>query len=58
MAPSVLRGWSKAAKKFSSFPTSARQTFRAVYGVLLKLTKVLGEAGVPMLAGTESGGAA
>ena len=58
VAPSVLRGWSKAAKKFSAFPASARQTFRAVYGVMLNLTKVLDEAGVPMLAGSDSGGAA
>ena len=54
----MVRGWSKAAKKFSGFPASARQTFRAVYGVLLNLTKVLDEAGVPMLAGSDSGGAA
>ena len=58
VAPSVLRGWSKAAKKFSGFPASARQTFRAVYDVMLNLTKVLDEAGVPMLAGSDSGGAA
>jgi imidazolonepropionase-like amidohydrolase len=54
----VLQDWSKAAKKFAGFPASARQTFRAVYDVLLKLTKVLDEAGVPMLAGSDSGGAA
>ncbi len=58
MAPSVLRGWSKAAKKFSGFPDGARQTFRDVYGVMLNLTKVLDEAGVTMLAGSDSGGAA
>jgi hypothetical protein len=44
VAPSVLRGWSKAAKKFSGFPASARQTFRTVHGVMLNLTKVLDEA--------------
>ena len=58
VAPPVLQGWSKAAKKFSAFPASARQTFRTVYGVMLNLTKVLDEAGVPMLAGSDSGGAA
>ncbi len=58
VAPSVLRGWAKAAKKFSGFPAGARQTFRDAYGVLLNLTKVLDEAGVPMLAGSDSGGAA
>jgi len=58
VAPAVLKGWSQAAKKFSAFPAGARQTFLAVYGVLLSLTKVLDEAGVPMLAGSDSGGAA
>jgi imidazolonepropionase-like amidohydrolase len=58
VAPPVLRGWSKAAKKFSGFPDGARQTFRDVYGVMLNLTKVLDEAGVKMLAGSDSGGAA
>jgi imidazolonepropionase-like amidohydrolase len=58
VAPSVRRGWSKAAKKFSGFPPGARQTFRAAYDVMLNLTKVLDEAGVPMLAGSDSGGAA
>jgi imidazolonepropionase-like amidohydrolase len=58
VAPSVLRGWAKAAKKFSGFPADARQTFRDVYGVMLNLTKVLDEAGVKMLAGSDSGGAA
>jgi hypothetical protein len=58
VAPSVLRDWSKAAKKFSGFPASARQTFRTVYNVMLNLTKVLDGAGVPMLAGSDSGGAA
>jgi imidazolonepropionase-like amidohydrolase len=58
VAPSVLKGWSKAAKKFSGFPAGARQTFRDVYGVMLTLTKVLDEAGVKMLAGSDSGGAA
>jgi Amidohydrolase family len=58
MAPATLKGWSEAAKKFSGFPAAARQTFRDAYDVLLNLTKVLDEAGVPMLAGSDSGGAA
>jgi imidazolonepropionase-like amidohydrolase len=53
-APGLVDG----GEKFSGYPASARQTFRAVYGVLLNLTKVLDEAGVPMLAGSDSGGAA
>ena len=58
VAPATLTGWSKAATKFSGFPAAARQTFRDAYDVMLNLTKVLDEAGVPMLAGSDSGGAA
>ncbi|MGD0241627.1 MAG: amidohydrolase family protein [Streptosporangiaceae bacterium] len=58
MAPPTLKGWSQAAKKFSGFPAAARQTFRVGYDVMLSLTKILDEAGVPMLAGSDSGGAA
>ena len=55
---STLRGWVKAADKFARFPAGSRETFRAFYAVLLSLTKVLDEAGVRMLAGSDSGGAA
>jgi imidazolonepropionase-like amidohydrolase len=58
MAPATIQDWSKAAKKFSGFPAAARQTFRGGYDVLLSLAKVLDEARVPMLAGSDSGGAA
>jgi imidazolonepropionase-like amidohydrolase len=58
MAPPTVKGWSKAAQKFAGFPPAARQTFRDAYDVMLNLTKVLDEAGVPMLAGSDSGGAA
>jgi imidazolonepropionase-like amidohydrolase len=58
IAQPTLKGWSKAAQKFSGFPAAARQTFGDAYDVLLNLTKVLDTAGVPMLAGSDSGGAA
>jgi imidazolonepropionase-like amidohydrolase len=58
IAPPVLKGWTKAAQKFSGFPPAARQTFHDAYDVMLNLTKVLDEAGVPMLAGSDSGGGA
>ena len=58
VSPSTLRGWTKAANKFASFPASSRETFRAVYATLLHLTKALDDAGVRMLAGSDSGGAA
>lgn len=58
LAPSTLRAWHKAASKFVSFPASSRQTFRAVYATLAHLASLLDAAGVRMLAGSDSGGAA
>jgi hypothetical protein len=34
----VLKGWTKAAQKFSGFPPVARQTFHDAYDVMLNLT--------------------
>jgi imidazolonepropionase-like amidohydrolase len=50
--------WRKAAAKFASFPASSRQTFRTVYATLAHLACLLDAAGVRMLAGSDSGGAA
>ena len=58
IAPSTLRAWQKAASKFAKFPAGARQTFRAVYATLTHLASLLDAAGVRMLAGSDSGGAA
>jgi len=58
VSPSTLRGWSRAASKFARFPAGARETFRTVYVTLLLLTKLLDDAGVRMLAGSDVGGAA
>jgi hypothetical protein len=58
MAPATLQTWQQAAAKFGRFPASARQTFRAVYATMAHLARLLDEAGVPMLAGSDSGGAA
>ncbi len=57
VAPSMLRDWSKAAAKYRRFPAESRNAFRTVYAVLLILTRLLDEAGVKMLAGSDSGGA-
>jgi Amidohydrolase family len=56
--PPTLRAWRKAAGKFASFPASSRQTFRAVYATMAHLASLLDAAGVRMLAGSDSGGAA
>jgi hypothetical protein len=58
IAPSTLRAWQKAASKFASFPASSRLTFRTVYATLAHLASLLNAAGVRMLAGSDSGGAA
>jgi imidazolonepropionase-like amidohydrolase len=58
MAPSSLRTWQKAAAKFARFPAESRQTFRAVYATMAHLARLLDAAGVRMLAGSDSGGAA
>jgi imidazolonepropionase-like amidohydrolase len=58
MAPSTVRIWQKAARKFARFPASSRQTFASVYATLAHLASLLDAAGVPMLTGSDSGGAA
>lgn len=58
ISAATLRGWTKATAKFSRFPEASRQTFRLVYATMLRLTKLLDEAGVKMLAGSDAGGAA
>jgi imidazolonepropionase-like amidohydrolase len=57
MAPETVRTWHGAARKFSRFSEGQRATFRDVYDVLLRLTKILDTAGVKMLAGSDAGGA-
>jgi hypothetical protein len=58
MAPATLHTWLKAAVKFARFPADSRQTFRTVYATLAHLACLLDTAGVRMLAGSDSGGAA
>ena len=58
MAPATVQTWRGAAKKFSRFTAAQRETFRSVYDVLLRLTNILDAAGVKMLAGSDSVGAA
>ncbi|BBZ27029.1 amidohydrolase [Mycolicibacterium madagascariense] len=58
MAPATVQTWRGAAKKFGRFTAAQRETFRSVYDVLLRLTKILDTAGVKMLAGSDSVGAA
>ncbi|WP_405771910.1 amidohydrolase family protein [Streptomyces sp. NBC_00080] len=58
MDPGTVKGWKKAAAKFSEFPAETRATFRTLYEQQLRLTGIFDEAGVPMLAGSDCSGAA
>lgn len=58
MTPATRKAWRAAAAKFAGFPASARATFTEAYERQLELTKLFDDAGVKMLAGTDSSGAA
>ncbi len=58
LAGSTTRRWANATRKFSKFPGPSRDTFKLVYATLLRLAKLLDEAGVKMLAGSDACGAA
>jgi len=56
--PSTVEEWAEVADAFGRRPPAERATFRAAYAVQLRLTKLLDEAGVKMLAGSDVTGAA
>jgi imidazolonepropionase-like amidohydrolase len=56
ITPRAAKEWQEVTDKFHNLPATMRTTFREAYQRQLALTKLLGEAGVPMLAGTDSGG--
>jgi imidazolonepropionase-like amidohydrolase len=59
MAESTTKTWQNATGTFvKKFPPPSRATFRAAYEVLLRLTKIFSDDGVPMLAGSDAVGAA
>jgi imidazolonepropionase-like amidohydrolase len=58
VAQSELERWERANNAYAQFPGPARQTFKLVYATLLKLAKLLDEAGVPMMAGSDACGSA
>ncbi len=58
VAPSTIEEWAAVADAFGRRPPEDRATFRAAYAVQLELTKLLDEAGVKMLAGSDVTGAA
>ena len=59
MAAATTKSWEKAGTSFATkFTPQSRATFRAVYEVLLRMTKIFNDGGVKMLAGSDSVGAA
>ena len=59
MAAPTVQAWQGAAGTFTKkFTPQSRATFRAVYDVLLRMTKIFHDGGVRMLAGSDSVGAA
>jgi hypothetical protein len=58
VAPAAVGAWQQAARRFARFPESSRQTFRIVYVTLMHVARLFDEAGVRMLTGSDSGGAA
>lgn len=49
--------WRRSARRFAKLPERTRRAQRAHWPTQLRLTKVLADAGVPLLAGTDATGA-
>jgi imidazolonepropionase-like amidohydrolase len=57
IAPDEISRWREATSSFTSLPEQTRRALRAHWPAQLRLTKALADAGVPLLAGTDAGGA-
>lgn len=53
----TLRLWRRTGEKFRALPESTLAVFHGLYDVQLRLTKILAEEGVPMIAGSDVTGA-
>jgi len=58
MSRATIREWTAAAARFRTFSAAERATLRAVYELLLRLTRIFDQAGAKMLTGTDAVGAA
>lgn len=58
IAPSVVESWQRAADTLARFTDADRATLRRAYQRHLDITRTFAAAGVPMLTGTDSSGAA
>ena len=57
IAPVEVARWRKSARRFAKLPERTRQAQRAHWPTQLRLTKILADAGVRLLAGTDANGA-
>ena len=57
MSAKTRKLWAKTAKKAVSLPASTRRTFHDLYGAQQRLTRILADAGVPLLTGSDATGA-
>ncbi|MBD3780021.1 MAG: amidohydrolase family protein [Micrococcales bacterium] len=57
MAPDELERWDVSAARFAQLPAAVRDTLERHWQSQLRLTRILADAGVPMLAGTDADGA-
>jgi hypothetical protein len=57
VAEPTLETWREASDRFAALPAPVRETLRDAYALLLRLTKLFDEAGVKILAGSDSCGA-
>lgn len=53
----TVRLWQRTGAKFRALPASTLSVFHALYEVQLRLTKILADEGVPMIAGSDVTGA-
>ncbi|MBP7338632.1 amidohydrolase family protein, partial [Niveispirillum sp.] len=58
LIPQSYREWLEVADIFAKLPEASRATFRLAYERQLALTRLMAQAGVPMLAGTDGSGQA
>ena len=56
MPPASVRQWHEVTQRYRELPPAMLATFRDAYRRSLALTKLLADAGVPMLTGTDNGG--
>jgi len=58
VTPGALSEWREASARLRALPAADRQTFRDLYALHLRLTKLFDDAGVKILAGSDVTGAA